>query len=90
METLPLRILHNQIDVLGRVDCLVQLNDTCVIQSTQNTYFSDCLFFALIFLHQLCPVVLFYGHFLTTRLVDAFFDYRICPVTDLLSKLVNA
>ena len=60
-----------------------------MVQTTENTHFSNRLFFTLIFL-ELCSVVLLNSDLLTTGLVDAFFDYRIRPVTDLLVKLVYA
>ena len=89
VKTLSHGILHDQVDVLRRVNCLIQLDYIRMGQTAQNSDLTDSLFLALSVL-KLRPVVLLYGNFLSTRLMDAFFDNSVRAYTDLVSHVVNA
>ena len=58
-------------------------------QAGQNSDLANGLLLALRVL-QLRSVVLFYRDFLSTGLVDAFFDYSVGTDTDLIAKVVHA
>ena len=58
-------------------------------QAGQNSDLADRLLLALRVL-QLRPVILLYRDFLSTGLVDAFFDYSVGTDTDLIAEMVHA
>ena len=89
VEALPHRVLHDQVDILWRVDRLVQLDYVRMGQAGQNSDLADRLLLPLRVL-QLRPVVLLYRDFLSTGLVDAFFDHSVGTDTDLIAEMVRA
>jgi len=88
MQTLPLNVLHDQVDVLGRVDCLDQFNDALVIEPTENSYLSDGLFLPMD-VHQFESVVLFDGYMFPCIAVECLFDNCIGPFAYLFAKVVG-
>ena len=87
MKTLALDVIHNEIDVLRCVNRFVKFDDTIVIESAQNTDFSDRLLLPLD-VHELLSVVLLDRNLFSTRLVDALFHHGIGTVTNLLAEMV--
>ena len=57
-------------------------------ETAQNSDLSNRLLLSLC-LAKLRPIVLFDRDFLSTRLMDAFFDHCIRANTDLIAKVVN-
>ena len=88
VQALAHGVLHDQVDVLWRVNRLIQLDYIRMCQTTQYSDLSNSLFLALCIL-KLRPVVLLDGDLLSTRLMDAFFDNSVCTDTDLIAHMVH-
>ena len=58
-------------------------------QAGKNSDLADRLLLALRVL-QLRPIVLLYRDFLSTGLMDAFFDHSVSADTDLIAEMVHA
>ena len=89
VQTLSHGVLHDQVDVLRRVNRLIQLDYIRMGQTAQNSDLTDSLFLALSIL-KLRPVVLLYGNFLSTWLMDAFFDNSVRADPNLVAHVVHA
>ena len=89
VQTLSHGVLHDQVDVLRRVNRLIQLDYIRMGQTAQNSDLTDSLFLALSIL-KLRPVVLLYGNFLSTWLMDAFFDNSVRTDPNLVAHVVHA
>ena len=89
VKTLTLGIFHHQIDVLGRVYSLIELDNVGMGQTAQYSDLSNRLFLALR-VTQLGSVVLLDGDLLTAGLVNALFDDGVGAYTDLVAHVVHA
>ena len=88
MQTLSLCVFHNQVNVLGWVNCFIQLDHVWKVETTQNSNLSNRLLLTLKLL-ELWSVILFYCNFFAAWLVDALLYNSISTVTDLLSEVVH-
>ena len=88
MQAFTLDVIHDEVDILWRVDGFIQLDYACMIESAQDSDFTDCLLLPLD-IRQLQPIVLLDGHMLSTRLMNAFLDDCICTGTNNFPELVR-
>lgn len=88
MKTLTLDKLHNDINILWRIDCLKKLDDVGVVESTQNAYLSDSLLPASIIV-ELGSIVLFDCDPFACLSFKAFSNDSVGTDPDLLTKSVG-
>ena len=87
MKAFAAGVLHHQIDILGRIDALVQLDDVGVVQFGQYLNFSDGLLFPLD-VEELVSIILLYCDLLAALPVQRLFHFGVCTSSDQLAHRV--
>jgi len=88
MQTFTFCILHYEVHILGRVDCLIEFDDILMVKSAQNSDFSDRLLLSL-YVFKLAPFHLFDRHSLASWPMNALFDNGIGSMADFFAKMVH-
>ena len=88
VKRLSLRVLHDQVDVLGCVDRLVELDHVAVVELAEDADLADRLLLSLRFF-ELGTVVLLDRDPLTSRSMNALLHHCVCATANLLAKVIG-